>query len=280
MHRSGGLAGQRLLTRNRPVVLMHHGFATTRRDDDPEALFVTEDALRCQLEYLRRHRWTALDLDGYLRAIGGGRRSSRDFLFTVDDGYVSVATLAAPLLARFGVPLVLFVPSGLIGKSASWLTSPRDEPLLDRDALRELSRQGVEIGAHGFEHRSMAGLDDAQLRRGCVDVREQLADVVGRPPRAFAYPFGHFDLRAQAAVEAAGYEVAFSVHEDAGPFGISRVDINATDTVAHFRLKLLPGYRRVWRAAGRLGPLRPAVRKTMGYRRTDQHQTGADRFPV
>jgi hypothetical protein len=75
-------------------------------------------------------------------------------------------------------------------------------------------------------------------------------------PRAFAFPFGAFDRRACQAVAAAGFEVAFSVFDDAGRFAISRVDVNATDNGPSFRLKLVPGYRRWWRASTQLGPLR------------------------
>jgi peptidoglycan/xylan/chitin deacetylase (PgdA/CDA1 family) len=113
----------------------------------------------------------------------------------------------------------------------------------------------------------MAGMDDAELRRQCVDVREHLADVTGQQPRSFAYPFGHFDARARMAVQAAGYELAFSVHDDAGRYAISRVDINASDDALHFRVKLLPAYRPLWRAAGRVSPVRSAVRRALALRR-------------
>ncbi len=256
-----------VLPRRRPVVLMHHGFTLEPRQDDPEKLFVTQGSLAWQLQHLRSGGWTPLDLNAYLTLRSNRRKAGKTFLFTVDDGYVSVATVALPLLKRFAVPLVLFVPAGLVGRRATWLEAPADEPILSADVLRELAADGVEIGGHGLDHRSMAGLDDAELRRQCVDVREQLADATGRLPRSFAYPFGHFDRRAQMAVEAAGYEVAFSVHDDAGPFAISRVDVNGSDDSQHFRFKLLPAYRPVWRAAGRVRPLRSTVRRALGYRR-------------
>ena len=245
---------------------MHHGFTREPRDDDPEGLFVTEAALRSQVDYLLRHRWTPLDLTGYLNVLDGAHRPGRAFLLTVDDGYVSFADIAAPILAQSGVPSVLFVPSGRIGRTASWLPEPAEEPLLDAVALRHLAAAGVEIGAHGNDHRPLRGLDDAEMRRQCVEVREALADVTGRLPRVFAYPYGVFDQRARMAVAAAGYEAAFSVHDDAGRFAISRVDVNASDDLGTFRLKLVPGYRRLWRLAGHLGPMRRTVRRAVSRR--------------
>jgi peptidoglycan/xylan/chitin deacetylase (PgdA/CDA1 family) len=250
-----------VVTLGRPVVLMYHGFATARRVEDRENLLVPVDALQAQLAHLRGRRFQPLDLDAYLAALDRRARPGRSFLFTADDGYRSFATMAVPLLAAAGVPSVLFVPPAVLGGTSSWVPEIADEPLLDPDELRALAGVGVvEIGVHGLDHTSLVGLDDAELARQTRDAREQVADLTGRPPRAFAFPFGGFDRRACQAVAAAGFELAFSVFDDAGRFAISRVDVNATDNRRSFRLKLVPGYRHWWRLSNRLGP----VRRTAG----------------
>jgi peptidoglycan/xylan/chitin deacetylase (PgdA/CDA1 family) len=243
----------------RPIVLMYHGFATARRADGSENLMVPEAALRHQLSHLLRNGWTGLDLDGYLRALDGRASTARSFLLTVDDGYRSVLELAAPVLARARIPAVLFVPAAQVGGRSSWMPKLADEPLLDAHELRTLRAMGVEIGAHGLDHVSLVGLSDAELVRQTTGAREQLADLTGVAPRSYAYPYGAFDRRACAAVQAAGFEVAFSVFNDAGRYAVSRVDVNATDNAQSFRIKLLPGYRRWWRAANGLGPARRVV---------------------
>jgi hypothetical protein len=60
-------------------------------------------------------------------------------------------------------------------------------------------------------------------------------------------------------VQAAGFQVGFSVFRDAGRHAISRVDVNARDDIRSFRLKLLPGYRLLWRLSGSVPNLRGAV---------------------
>jgi peptidoglycan/xylan/chitin deacetylase (PgdA/CDA1 family) len=120
---------------------------------------------------------------------------------------------------------------------------------------------GIEIGAHGLDHTSMVGMSDADLLRHTRGVREDIADITGIAPRTFAYPFGDQDARARRAVQAAGYDVAFSVFDDAGRYSISRIDVKPGDTLAALRIKLVPGYRTVWRAAGAVKPLRRAVRQ-------------------
>jgi peptidoglycan/xylan/chitin deacetylase (PgdA/CDA1 family) len=249
-----------LIAHPRPVALMYHGFAKARRAHDRENLLVPEAALRAQLDLLLSRRFAALDLDGFLAALDGRVPPGRSFLLTADDGYRSFGEIAAPLLAAARVPSLLFVPPALLGGTSSWVPGLEDEPLLAPDALRDLAGMGVEVGVHGLDHRSLVGLSDRELARQTRDARALVADLTGTVPRAFAFPFGAWDRRACLAVADAGFEVAFSVFDDAGRYAISRVDVNATDNLQSFRLKLTPGYRRWWRASGRLGP----VRRTAG----------------
>jgi peptidoglycan/xylan/chitin deacetylase (PgdA/CDA1 family) len=248
-----------VIPHRRPVALMYHGFATARRVDDRENLLVPEDALRAQLDLLRSRRFAALDLDGFLDALKGRVRPGRSFLFTADDGFRSFGEIAAPLLAAAGVPSVLFVLPALLGGTSSWVPEIADEPLLAPGELRDLVGMGVEVGVHGLDHTSLVGLSDGELTRQTREAREQVADLTGTRSRAFAFPYGAFDRRACLAVASAGFEVAFSVFDDAGRYAISRVDVNASDNLRSFRLKLVPGYRRWWRASNRVAPVRRAT---------------------
>ncbi len=247
--------------RRAPTVLMYHGFC--RHGDstpDPYDLYVSDLALTKQLGMLARRGWRALNLDQYLAAYEAGA-GAQSFLVTIDDGMASVATVGAPIFVNRGVPAVLFVTPGLIGGHATYLPETPGEQLLDADGLRSMSEMGIEIGAHGLDHTSMKNMSDADLLRHTRDVRDQLADVTGIPPRSFAYPFGDQDERARRAVEAAGFDLAFSVYDDAGRFAISRIDVKPGDTLTALRVKLLPGYRGAWRATSSVKPLRRAIRQ-------------------
>jgi peptidoglycan/xylan/chitin deacetylase (PgdA/CDA1 family) len=253
------------MIRRRPVALMYHGFSIGPRADDPYDLFVADSALDGQLDWLARRGWQPLDVDGYLARLRAGR-AGREYLVTIDDALESVATVGVPVLARHRVPSVLFVPPALVGGTTPYLADSPTEPVLDADRLRELMDLGVELGVHGLDHTSMAGMSDADLRRHTVDARSALADLTGALPRTFAYPFGDFDARAARAVRAAGYVLGFSVYTEGGPWAISRVDVKPGDTLAALRVKMLPGYRALWRAAGTVKPLRRAVR-TLAWRK-------------
>jgi len=240
---------------------MYHGFSRDAHSTfDPYDLFVSEPALCTQLDMLGSRGWRALSLTQYIAAYDA-RAGAGTYLVTIDDGLASVATIGAPILASRGVPAVLFVAPGLLGGGATYLPDTPEEQLLDADELRHLPDLGIEIGAHGLDHTTMEGMSDADLLVNTRGVREMIADLTGVAPRSFAYPFGDQDMRARRAVEAAGYDLAFSVYDDAGRFSISRVDVKPADTRTALRIKLLPGYRGIWRAAGTVKPLRRAIRQ-------------------
>lgn len=229
------------------TVVMYHGISPVPRmpADDPHSLFVTTEAFERQLRLLGPER--AVDLSAWLGGV-----PSRSYLVTFDDAYRSVLDIGAPILARLGVPAVVFVPPGLVGRKGA------PEDILDSDGLRALSSAGIELGVHGMDHHRLAGMTDAELRRQTADAAVALADVTGVRPRAFSYPNGSFDDRARAAVEAAGFEVAFSVDRDEGRFATARVGIYGRDSLAMVRTKLLLDRPRLRRVASRLRALRPS----------------------
>ncbi|GAA1922099.1 hypothetical protein GCM10009815_16140 [Nocardioides marmoribigeumensis] len=241
------------------MVLLYHGFTDVPRTDDPENLYVTGHDFAAQLDHLLAAGWKPLDLDQYLQALDRPGAHGRSFLVTIDDGLGSVGEIAAPILEARGIPAVLFVPAGLAGATAEWLPEPADEPIMSPDDLRELAATTrIEIGGHGCRHVQMVDLTDGQLHQETTEVKETLTRMLGRPVRAFAYPFGDHDAASVRAVEEAGYEVGFSVHRDLGRFAISRVDVNARDNERTFRLKLIPWYRVWWRLLEYV----PLVRRT------------------
>lgn len=251
--------------RRRPTVLMYHGFSETPGLDDPYDLSVGVDAFARQLAHLRTAGWTALDLDGYLHALDHGGVRGRSYLLTVDDALRSVHDHGITELREAGVPSVLFTPPGLLNDTTRWLELQPDQPIVSDDQLRELSEQGMEIGAHGWDHQSMIGMSDDELRRHTRAAAEAIADVVGRRPRAFAYPFGDYDERAIEAVRQAGYTVAFSVYTDDGRHAISRTDVKPADSMTAVRIKIATRahYRVLWRAAGSSKTARSLVRRAV-----------------
>jgi peptidoglycan/xylan/chitin deacetylase (PgdA/CDA1 family) len=244
----------------RPTVLLYHGFGSRSLRDDPLGMFIPTDRFEEQLCFLTRH-FHPLDLSGYLAGLEDERWPPRSFLLTIDDGYVSTLDQAAPLLARYQVPAVLFVSPGLLGHHSVWMPAMPSERLLTPQQLVALSGLGIEVGAHGMDHTVLRGLTAEQIQTQVFESREVLGDILGYLPRSFAYPEGRFDENTVEAVRAAGYDVAFSVHQgDAGPFSVRRRGVNSGDSSLSFSLRLMPWYELARKVSARF----PAIRRLSG----------------
>ncbi len=242
----------------RPVlVLMYHGIDRVPAERDPHGMFVTPAAFRAQVEWMLGAGHVPISERTFLAGLAGAPLPRKAVLITFDDGYTGVGEHAAPLLASLGVPSLLFVPAGLLGGVSTWLEPRHQHRLMSADDVRDVHRQGMAVGAHGFDHCALTGLVDTDVRRHTVETRAALESVVGEPVRTFAFPYGTHDRRARHAVRAAGYRAAFAVHDAVDDFAVRRVDVNALDTMRTFRLKLRPFYPAARSATDRL----PAARR-------------------
>lgn len=80
------------------------------------------------------------------------------------------------------------------------------------DQVRELSRQGVEIGGHTVTHPILTSIDDARAMDEMIQGKQLLETLTGKPVKAFAYPNGqpHKDYAKRHVTMArdAGFELA------------------------------------------------------------------------
>jgi peptidoglycan/xylan/chitin deacetylase (PgdA/CDA1 family) len=166
---------------------------------------------------------------------------------TFDDGFHSVSN-AIPVLNRLGVPCTLFICSSYAPDGRLFDKVPGDtadiDPLelrtFDWDGVRLLAESGVEIGSHTVTHPHLTSLSDADLKREMTVSRERIEEIVGRPCRLLAYPYGDSDARVETAARRAGYIAAF---RSSGPeprherFAVPRVAVSGFDTPLRLRLK-------------------------------------------
>lgn len=265
------------MSRSRPLVLMYHGVDTVSAARDPHGMFVTPAAFRAQVEQLLESGFAPVSEEAYLDGLRGGPLPHKPVLLTFDDGYVGVGEHAAPLLASFGLPSILYVPAGLVGGRSDWLDPPHRHPLMSGAELRTVRSQGMAIGAHGFDHSDLTTLTDPELRRHVEETGGILRALLGESVSSFAFPYGSHDARVRAAVRAAGYRAAFAVHDSADEFALPRVDVNAVDTMRTFRLKLRRSYPAARRATDHLPLVRRVAHDLLGRAPRDDYDSAPSR---
>jgi peptidoglycan/xylan/chitin deacetylase (PgdA/CDA1 family) len=216
--------------------------------------------------------WTLFEAARRVRA--GETLPRRSVVLTFDDGCRCFAEHALPALAQRGMTATVFAVSQEVGGENEWdqAAGERRERLLAAEELRELADQGVEIGSHGRLHRDLTTCSGEDLEGEAAGSRHELEEALGRPVHTFCYPYGRWDHRARAAVEAAGYLAAVTI-EDHG----AGVADDPTDLLSLPRAFLLPGEGRLerrlkasgryrhWKRLPRLGVL-AALRRAQGSR--------------
>jgi peptidoglycan/xylan/chitin deacetylase (PgdA/CDA1 family) len=88
-----------------------------------------------------------------------------------------------------------------------------DRIIMTWDHIRALADAGMDIGSHTRTHRVLQTLSTPELDDELRGSRTELERQVGKPVRSLAYPVGYTVLdrpELVAAVERAGYQVAFS----------------------------------------------------------------------
>lgn len=123
--------------------------------------------------------------------------------------------------------------------------------------LSVLEAGGVAVGNHSLTHPCLPRAGDEVIRHEVDEAHRRLSEALGRPPRSFAYPNGDVDDRTVAAVQRAGYDIAFLFdHRLASlpiedPLRTSRLRIGSTATPDRLSIILSGLHPALLHAAGR-----------------------------
>jgi len=81
---------------------------------------------------------------------------------------------------------------------------------LSWEMLAEMNQAGITIGSHTRSHALLTSESGTRIRQEIEGSRQALEAHLGSPVKHFAYPDGRFDIRAVRAVEASGFQFAYS----------------------------------------------------------------------
>ena len=174
--------------------------------------YISEGMFADMLRALRQDGWEVIDLDRFLRALEMPETlPERSALLTFDDGYRSMRDVTLPVLRRFDMPAVLFVPTDHVGgRNVFDAGVEPDEPICDWDDLHELARGGVSIQSHAASHRRFSDLTRHEREEELVRSKATLEKNMNAPCDVIAFPYGDpGPCEESSAISRAGYSAAF-----------------------------------------------------------------------
>ncbi len=198
---------------NELLVLCYHGISETW----PASTSVRPDDFERQLSAFVRRGYAGATLSDALTT----SHSEKTLVVTFDDAHRSVLELAAPTMARLGIPGTVYVPTGYADSDRPmgwdgydmWLGTEHEDELLcmSWDDLRGLRAAGWEIGAHTRTHPRLSRLKDEEIAAEITHSRQDCEENMGVPCTSIAYPYSDYDERAVRAAGDAGYRFAVTV---------------------------------------------------------------------
>jgi peptidoglycan/xylan/chitin deacetylase (PgdA/CDA1 family) len=195
-------------------VLMYHSIAVDASQKF-RRFAVHPDEFRAHMDYLDVAGYHPVTAAEFAVNRHGNKLPERPVILTFDDAYADFYSTALPILREHRFRATLYVPTGYVGTTMSFLRSVDEEnrAALSWHALQEVAAEGVEIAAHSHSHPQMDRIPSTVITDEVRRSRSLLEEKLGFEISGFAYPFGFWNRAARAAVAAVGFRYAFAVGE-------------------------------------------------------------------
>lgn len=245
-----------------PILLYHSVSDDAPGDFGPYA--VTPRRFAQHLDVLLSLGYSTLTIAELVERLSTGAPvAGRTAVITFDDGFGDFSSNAWPELRARGMSATLYVTTGTVGGTSTWLASlgAGHLSMLSQRELVDLVADGCDLGAHSVSHPQLDCLPRAAAGEEIRRSKDMLEQMVSQPVNSFAYPHGYHDRPVRQLVIDAGFTSASAVrnalsHEHDDVFALARVTVLAdfdSERINHVLTgrgvpKAKPGER--WRTAG------------------------------
>ncbi|MBI3815701.1 MAG: polysaccharide deacetylase family protein [Nitrospinae bacterium] len=227
-------------------ILCYHQFSKGKSKDK---MIVSEDMFDKQMVYLKENGYNVITLKELHDFINYKRRPPQNsVVITIDDGWKSAKTAAAPILKKYGFKATLFIYTDLIkpGKiTLSW------------DDVKEMMDEGViEVQSHSRSHPDLTKMKENEpeaayiqrLEKEIGESQKIIEQKLGIKPVFMAYPFGTFNDAVIDTLKRYQYAGAFTVIKGGNPFFYNNFSLNRSmvfnsEKIEDF-IKLLETFRK------------------------------------
>jgi peptidoglycan/xylan/chitin deacetylase (PgdA/CDA1 family) len=144
----GAFAIAQRLTRKRLRILCYHGFSLGDEHEVAPHTFMRRETFERRMRILKKRRVPVIALDDAIRKLKAGRIKDAETVITLDDGWASNLTLAAPILEMFGYPACVYVTTEHL-TAGTEVFNVALYYMLSRSPLRTLRLEGLHPAING-----------------------------------------------------------------------------------------------------------------------------------
>ncbi len=214
-----------------PIVMYHHF------DENPgtSKMIVSPTRFEEHMAALKNAGYTPVTPQQLVDYVDhGSALPQKPIWITMDDGYRSNVTFAAPIMAKYGMKATVYCIGVSVGKSTYKDMGIPIIPHFSYEEAKPWSDQGVlTVQSHTYDMHKVWELDKADYRRGVLPRDGEALDVYmdtfrtdfyksneairksfGAGSLAFAYPFGRNNALTEGMLRAMGVRVTVTIRED------------------------------------------------------------------
>lgn len=203
----------------RVPILLYHYIEVNKdpKDTIRQSLTVSPYWFEEQAKFLVQNGYTTITLEELTDALMGKKDlPPKPVILTFDDGYRDFYTDAFPILKKYNLKATNFVFPNVLNKKNN----------MDTWMIQEVINSGlVTIGSHTLSHAYLPKLSKELAHKEISESKIVLEQIIGKPVRVFAYPYGAFDQSVVDLVRQAGYTAAVAT---------TRGNIHSPDTLYWF----------------------------------------------
>lgn len=179
---------EEIMAKTQVPVLCYHRIENGRNDE----YTVSPSGFDAQMKILKDSGYHAINPDElYQYLLYNGQLPEKPVLITFDDSRVEHATIAAPVMEKYGFKGTFFIMTITYNKK-NYMT---------KEQIAQLAKNGHTVGLHTWDHHMVTKYHDSDWVKQIIKPQKQLAEITGKPVEYFAYPFGINDHKAAVELE-------------------------------------------------------------------------------
>ncbi|MDP3989543.1 MAG: polysaccharide deacetylase family protein [bacterium] len=215
-------------------ILMYHSIGYNRA-----TFTVSLEMFEKQIQYIAKHR-KVVCVSKLVEMVRNGNGVKGLVSVTIDDAYEDAYTHAFPVIKKYNIPVSIFVPTGLIGRTMT-TSKGITFPLLSMEHIQEMKESGlVEFLPHSSTHRELPGLSPQEVREEIVSSTRVIQNLNGVRPLVFVAPRGKHSEDVISILKDEGYVATLSVkpglvYKKDSRFLLPRNSIHSVTTMPQFK---------------------------------------------
>ena len=222
--------------KNKIAILMYHNVEPDNFDDNKSPVenkpyILKKSQFQEQIEYLSVEGYKTISLKEFVRWQSTRETiPEKSIIISFDDGHISNYTQSYPILKKYGFSATFFTIVGTIGQpnSLSW------------EHIKEMIKNGMEIGSHTLTHPCPALLTDEKFKFELTESKRILEENLEKRINFLSSPTGYYNSAIGRIAKEAGYKAVCigkiglnTVNSDL--FALKRIVIKRDYTLLRFK---------------------------------------------